>query len=257
MKVSVVTVCRNAERVLPGALASLQCQSYADREWVVIDGASTDRTIRIVKSSDERLGNWVSEPDTGIYNAMNKGWQRATGDIVYFLNADDAFSDASVLESVAALFEADPALDLAIGEVIYRHLDGARTRRSFSHLGRTTIVFEDLCHQAVFARRRLFERIGGFNETYRINADFDWLIRVFRSNSKIRWLHYPVANFSDGGAHTRDRNKLVAERRQVRLQYVSPLALSTGLFLGKVINRLHRVVRGRRIGHWSLEGTRG
>lgn len=249
MKFSIVTVCRNSAAVLPNALASLKCQTHSDREWVVIDGASTDGTFDLVRTSGEVLGNGVSEPDAGIYEAMNKGWRRACGDAVFFLNSDDAFASPDVVAEAATLFRRDPAVDLVIGEVIYRYSDGHMARRNFSHLGVTTLLFEDICHQAVFARRSLFERIGGFNAAFRLNADYDWLIRAFRAGAKVGWLDRPVAFFNaDGGAHRRDFGSLVAERRRVRLQYLSRPALAAGLLASRVGHRLHRIATRRRIG---------
>ena len=247
---SLVTVCRNSASVLPGALASLNAQTYPEREWVVVDGASTDGTLDIVRASAESLGDWISEPDTGIYNAMNKGWRRARGDIVYFLNSDDALLDDHVLATVAEAFARDPRIDMVVGEVVYRFGDGTLIRRNYRHIDARTLLVEDLCHQAVFARRRLFDRIGGFNETFQLNADYDWLIRAFRSGARIDWLQQPVAYFSTGGAHTRDPALHEAERRAVRLQYVSRVALAFGLLKSRVVHRLHRMIRHRRLGHF-------
>lgn len=246
---SVVTVCRNSADVLPQALASLKAQTVADREWVVVDGASSDSTPDIVRTSGEPRINLISEPDTGIYHAMNKGWRLAKGDIVYFLNSDDALLDADVLASVAGMFTADPSLDLVVGEVVYRFGDGRLIRRSYSHLNAHSLLVEDLCHQAVFARRSLFDRIGGFNESFRINADYDWLIRVFRSGARIGWLAQPVAYFSTGGAHMHDPALLAAERSAVRLQYLNRFELSVGTLVSRAVHRLHRILRQRRLGH--------
>ena len=241
MLLSIVTVCRNSATVLPQALASLKAQSFADREWVVVDGASTDATMDIVRASAEQLGEGVSEPDAGIYDAMNKGWERARGDVVYFLNSDDALYDSAVLAQVADAFNRDPALDVLIGEIVYRYGDGRMVRRSFRHLNAKSLIYEDLCHQAVFARRSVFERIGGFNPTFRINADYDWLIRVFRSGARITWLDSPVAYFSAGGAHVRNFDLLVAEREAVRLQFVSPWRLRLEILRRRVASRLARI----------------
>ena len=183
---------------------------------------------------------------------MNKGWRRARGEVVYFLNSDDALFDAQVLERVAQAFEHDPALDLLVGEVMYRHAGQRLVRRSYDHLDTAKLLFEDLCHQAVFARRSVFERIGGFNEAFRINADYDWLIRAFRSGAHVGSLSSPVATFSTGGAHTSDFDRLVAERQAVRLQYLSPLQLHLGLTWRRLANRLRRLSGRGPSGHFPL-----
>ena len=238
MMLSIVTVCHNSAAVLPKALASLRAQSHEDREWVVIDAASTDGTLEIIRTSGEKLGNWISEPDGGIFDAMNKGWQRAQGDVVYFLNSDDALYDDAVLARVADAFDNDPMLDLVVGEIVYCLQDGRVLCRSFRHIDANSLVYEDLCHQAVFARRALFERIGGFNASFRINADYDWLLRALRVGARVGWLDQPVAYFSTGGMHTRNFDQLVVERENVRRQYVSGSRLQMGLLRRRITRRL-------------------
>ena len=253
MLVSVVTVCRNSASEIPGALESLRTQSHREREWVVIDGGSTDRTMEIVANSGERLGRCVSEPDGGIYDAMNKGVARAAGELVYFLNSDDRFCDANVVRDVAAVFESDAALELVFGNVIYVRPEGCRTLRTYSHINAKSLLFEDLCHQAVFARKRLFERFGAFDLRYRINADYDWLIRVFQGGARWRRMDRNFAFFNVDGAHTRDPRALAQERKQVRLQYMSPLTLLLGDLRRRVVHRWHRHLCAHPLGQIPLQ----
>jgi len=249
---SIVTVCRNSAAVLPNALASLRAQSCTDREWVVVDGGSNDGTFEMVLASAEPLGTCISEPDSGIYDAMNKGWRRASGDIVYFLNSDDMLFDANVLARVAAAFAREPATELLVGEVIYQYPDQLQKRRSFRHIDSNSLVFGDLCHQSVFVGRALFERIGGFDQRFTINADYDWLIRAFRSGARVQWLDLPVARFTTGGLHRRNFANLVAERRVVRLQYVSPFQLWLGLMRSRTTDRVNMLLGRGRAGQLPL-----
>jgi glycosyltransferase involved in cell wall biosynthesis len=252
MKFTVITVCRNSEKVLARALSSLRQQTYQDREWVVIDGLSSDATLQIVRSYSEGIGALISESDGGIYDAMNKGITVAKGDIIFFLNSDDAFHDESVLKDVAATFEAFPSLELLFGNVVYQSPTG-RVLRTFAHINADTLIFEDLCHQAVFARRSLFERIGGFDERFRLNADYDWLIRVFHSRARWHRLDRNVAIFSTGGAHMKNPAELSAERREVRLQYISPMALALGGLQRRITRRLYRLFHSHPLGWVSLK----
>lgn len=239
MKFSIVTVCRNSADALPKAMASLQMQSFRDYEWVVVDGGSTDSTMDIVRDFGEAPLNWISEPDRGIYDAMNKGARMARGDYVFFLNSDDALHDSEVLADVAARLGNDPGIDLLYGNVIYEQ-PGKRTLRTFSHIGPRTLPFEDLCHQAVFARRSLFETVGPFDERFRLNADYDWLIRVFRSGAHHAWFDRVIARFTVGGAHTVNPQSLADERKQVRLQYMSSATWFAGDLVRRIRHRLHR-----------------
>ncbi|MFN0159983.1 MAG: glycosyltransferase family 2 protein [Burkholderiales bacterium] len=243
IEMSVITVCRNSAAVMPRMLETLRSQTWQAREWVVVDGGSTDGTQDLVAGSGERLGDWVSEPDAGIYDAMNKGWRRARGDVLFFLNSDDALFDPGTLAAAAAAFEREPAAELAIGQVVYRFADGRMLLRDYHHLDAESLLFEDLCHQAVFARRSLFERIGGFNERFRINADYDWLIRALRAGAPVAWIDQPVAYFTTGGAHARNFAALVAERHAVRLQYLSSAHLTLGGLWRRAVGRTRRVFR--------------
>lgn len=247
MLISVLTVCWNSERVLPAALASLRSQTYQPREWVVIDGGSTDGTQRIIRESGEQLGDWVSEPDTGIYNAMNKGIARAKGEILYFLNSDDAFFDPEVLADVASAFAADPALELLFGNVVYQY-PTKQVLRTFAHINTKSLLFEDLCHQAVFARRTLFNRIGAFNECFALNADYDWLIRAFQGGAAWRRIDRTIALFTAGGAHMLHPTRTTKERHQVRMQYMSQSCWMFGDLQRRFIHRWHRHFRVHPLG---------
>lgn len=249
---SIVTVCWNSEQVLPGAMRSLAAQTCRDYEWVVIDGASTDRTLDLVRSFDAAPAVVVSEKDAGIYDAMNKGVARAGGDYVFFLNSDDALYDENVLARVAAELDAAPDTDLLYGSVVYERTDG-RVLRTFAHIDGTSLPFEDLCHQAVFARRSLFSRVGGFDCRFRLNADYDWLLRVFRSGAHTRCIDLRVARFTVGGAHVQNPLKLAQERKLVRLQYMSPARLFAGDIARRLRHRWHRHFRSHPLGQIALD----
>lgn len=214
MKFSIVTVCRNSAAVLPGAMRSLEDQHCIDHEWVVVDGASTDSTEALVRGYRADRMSWHSEPDAGIYDAMNKGIARARGEYLYFLNSDDRLADPDVLGAVAAASAGGQA-DLVIGQV--RFVDGARRQlRDYGHITPRNVVFDSLCHQAVFAHRRLFESYGGFDTRYRYAADFDWLVRVLRGGARVVHLPRVVADFSAGGAHAQAQQTTQAEVMAIR-----------------------------------------
>lgn len=221
MRFSVVTVCRDAAHVLPRAMASLAAQTCSDGEWVVIDGASGDGTAELARGFTRLPLQCLSEPDGGIYEAMNKAVALARGDYLYFLNADDRLADAWVLERVHAALDAQRQPDLLVGRVLFASGHG-RQLRDYAHLTPRNIVYDSLCHQAVFARRDLFERFGGFDTGYRLAADFDWLVRVVRGGARVHGLALTVAEFAAGGAHQRALQATQREMLRIRRAHVAP-----------------------------------
>lgn len=218
---SVVSVCFNASAMLPATVASLRAQQAAGVEWVVVDGASNDGSTDWLRA--RQPDRFLSEPDRGIYDAMNKAVGLATGDWLFFLNAGDAFADAGALADVAAAIMANPSAEIIYGDVVYRGAKGDRRKR-FHWLTRRRLLFGDLCHQAVFVRRELFDSIGSFDAGLRWNADFDWFVRAFRAGAHLHYLQRDIALFDDGGAHVQAGARSEAERNQVRVRYL-PLPL--------------------------------
>lgn len=227
--VSVVTVCYNAAGTIASTLDSVRAQTWRPLESVVVDGGSSDGTQAIVAHYSDVTGTVVSERDKGIYDAMNKGIELARGEIIHFLNADDSFVDEGVVEAAARVFMAEPDVDLVYGDAIYRSADAAMLRR-FARVNARNLLYGDLCHQAVFARRRVFERFGRFNLDYRINADYDWLLRVFRGGARVRYLPRAIVNYDAGGQSAANLGFTRAERLRVRLQYTSRPAYRIGEF---------------------------
>lgn len=237
---SIVTVCFNGLDVLPATLASLRAQQDADYEWVVVDGASTDGSAAWCAA--QRPDAFVSEPDRGIYDAMNKAVRLARGEYLYFLNAGDRLADAHVLRDIALAAAAAPAnADIVYGDVVYFGDRGERRRR-FHWLTRGRLVYGDLCHQAAFARRALFERHGDFDTALRWNADFDWFLRVFDAGATLRYVPRVVAWFHDAGAHVQARARSEAERDAVRARRVSRLRFRLGNGLLRVELKLRRLL---------------
>lgn len=211
IQISVVTVCFNSAGTIRAALESVRAQTYRPIEYVVIDGGSTDGTLDAIDEFSASVDCLVSEPDGGIYDAMNKGVARASGDVVYFLNADDRVADRAVIADVAAIFDRE-TVDLVYGNVRLIG-EGGGYLKTHRRIDRRNLRFERICHQAVFARRALFARFGGFDPDYRICADHEWLLRVFHGGATVRHVERPIADFRLGGAHVRHRD---IDRRETR-----------------------------------------
>ena len=240
MKVSVVTVCFNSASTIEATLLSVKEQTWDNIEHIIIDGGSSDETVDIVNAHRDRVTCLVSEPDDGIYDAMNKGVGVANGEIVYFLNSDDRLCDPRVIEDVVSCFTHNPDARLVYGDVVYCSED-SRSACRFGHINKNNIIYEHLCHQAVFAHKELFSQVGLLNLEYPINADYDWLLRVFFSGAVTFHMSRDIALFDATGRHMDDVDLLRRERRDVRMKFVNPLHY----FVGDVFYRMRR--KWRRI----------
>jgi glycosyltransferase involved in cell wall biosynthesis len=200
--VSVITVCRNAAATLEACLDCVAGQSYAAVEHIVIDGASSDGTGEILARHRDRLAVLVAEPDRGIYDAMNKGLARASGEFVIFLNADDVFVGPDSVRDAMAEIAAQPDGDVYYGALEVR-MAGGRHQHVPPPPDRAAeeMVLGCLPHQSTFARRAVFARTGPFDLRWRRHADYDWWIKVISDPGiRLRRIRTMVASFAAGGA---------------------------------------------------------
>jgi glycosyltransferase involved in cell wall biosynthesis len=222
MKVSIITVCYNAAAVIEGCLRSVAGQTYQNIEHIVIDGLSDDATIGIVQRYPH-VAALVSEPDRGIYDAMNKGLDRVTGDYVLFLNADDMFNSSDSIEKAVSAIEHDPGGDVYYGSLEVRPLDGPAHVFTPPPPAEAPgfMICGCLPHQSTFARPSVFARTGRFDLSYRFHADYDWFLKVLANPAiDVRLLNEVIGSFQMGGASSQ------LERGQpevFRIQNGSPL----------------------------------
>ena len=221
MLFSIITVTYNARSVLPPTLKSVSEQTCTDYEYLVIDGASTDATLQLVNDMTGIVNKRVySEPDRGLYDAMNKAIDKAQGRYLIFLNAGDAFASASTLQHLADLAEQEP--DVIYGQtqlvnkqrqvVGMRHLTAPEvlTWKSFAN---GMLV----CHQAFVARRELCEH---YDLQYRLSADYDWCIRVLRKSTRCAYAgEQPIISFLDEGMTTKYHKQSLRERYSIMCHY--------------------------------------
>jgi glycosyltransferase involved in cell wall biosynthesis len=182
MKISIVTVCYNSESTILDTINSFASQSHASKEHLVIDGESTDGTSKIIHENMSNIAYFISETDEGLYSAMNKGIQKATGDIIGILNSDDFFHNQDVLTEVARTFAESPNVDIVCGGVELIHpFDLQSPLRAYSprYFKPWMIRFGIMPpHPAVFIRKSTYNRVGGYKQKYSIAADFDMLTRL-------------------------------------------------------------------------------
>jgi len=194
LTVSIITASLNAEAHIERAIKSVAAQTYPHIQHVIIDGGSTDGTLEIVDRYSNRIGYFVSEPDSGIYNAMNKGIGAADGDILYFLNADDRFCDDQVVEDVVSVFDGTPELDVVYGNLLW-DISGKLVRKNQpAVLTRASLAAATILHQTLFARQHVFDATDGFSERYRVVSDYEWMLKVFiRDQCNYRYVDRDIA----------------------------------------------------------------
>ncbi|WP_245211545.1 glycosyltransferase family 2 protein [Neoroseomonas oryzicola] len=200
--VSVITVCRNAQKTIGACIESVSRQSYRALEHVIIDGGSSDGTLEILEGHRHAFAAFVSEPDRGIYDAMNKGIARAQGEFVIFLNSDDIFAGPNALRDAMAEIARQPD-----GDVYYGALEIRGAGTPFVHVppppdqAAAEMVLGCLPHQATLARREVFARTGPFDLRWRRHADYDWWLKVLCDPSiRLRQIQTVIASFAMGGA---------------------------------------------------------
>lgn len=220
MKISIVTVLKNAEAVVVDAIESIKAQDYPNIEHVVVDGVSSDRTLWLVNQNRIENSIIISEPDSGIYDAMNKGIALATGDAILFLNADDRLAQSSAISNLVHEMSCAPSVDFTFGDAVVRSLESDHYRR-YSHIDRRNIGFEMVCHQVILANRHLFDKVGRFDTAYRICADLDWLLRCVDSGASFRYVPEPIALYAAGGESDRNIALRQQEKREILRKYRS------------------------------------
>jgi glycosyltransferase involved in cell wall biosynthesis len=194
--VSVITVVYNGIATIERTIQSVLSQTYADIEYVIVDGGSSDGTVDLIRKYESQIPNWVSEKDNGIYDAMNKGIKRAKGDWVFFLGADDLFHNAEVMKAVFGNADTE-RLDFFYGNVLSASYKGVYD----GAFDLDKLLKKNISHQAIFYRKSLFDKIGNFNGRYRTHADWDMNIRCFLDNSLgIQYVDLVIAEFGAGGA---------------------------------------------------------
>lgn len=221
MRLSLITVSYNAAGVIRDCIDSVLAQDYPDLEYIVIDGASTDGTQEIVASYGERISVFVSEPDAGLYDAMNKGLARATGEVVGILNADDFYPHPQVLSRVMAQLQAAKT-DTLFGDLVYVR-DGKLDEvvRYFPGKGfHPGLLGRGLMppHPTFFVRRSLYAQHGGFDTRYAICADFDLMVRLFHTHgASYTYLPEVLVHMRTGGSSTRGLRSTLTINREMLL----------------------------------------
>lgn len=205
--ISVITVVNNSAATIADTLLSVASQAYPHVEHIIIDGASTDGTLKIIQEHASQIAVIKSEPDRGMYDAMNKGLAMATGDIIGFLNADDVYSDSHVLEDIAGAIGTQN-MDACYGDLVYVDTsDSHKVVRYWKSQSYRDGLFEKgwmPAHPTFFVKKQVYEKYGGFDLAYKRQSDFELAMR-FLAVHKIKSVYIPrvLVRMRSGGASSR------------------------------------------------------
>jgi glycosyltransferase involved in cell wall biosynthesis len=196
-KISVITVCYNSERTIQQTIESVESQAYPNLEHIIVDGASKDRTLEIVRQYQHLL--WSSEKDTGIYDAMNKGIRRATGDVVVMLNSDDCFREGALLK-VGQAFQQNPDWNGLFGDIVFVDAESKEIfRRAEAVFDYDVLRFSKVCyviHPTLFLKKSVHDRLGLYAAENYVNcADYDLILKIGRAGLKIGHVPAYLVNF--------------------------------------------------------------
>lgn len=207
MKISLITITYNSDKTLTDTIHSVITQTYSDIEYIIVDGGSKDNTISIIKKYEllfKGRMKWISEPDNGLYDAMNKGVQMATGNIIGILNSDDFFTSNHILKEIANTFKKEKNLDAIYGDIHFVHPNNLQKcvryysskifKRSLMRLGFMP------AHPSFYLRKECFEKYGLYKTDYKVAADFEFLLRIIYK-AKIKTKYLPIDMFQQGAQH--------------------------------------------------------
>ena len=239
-KFSIITVTYNAEKVLEDTIQSVIFQTYRNVEYIIVDGASKDHTLEIVNKYHNRINKVISEPDKGLYDAMNKGIQLATGDYLCFLNAGDKFHDSETLQKVVHTLKGQELPDVIYGETAIVDEEGhflhMRRLSTPAHLNWKSFKQGMLvCHQAFFVNRELAIN-HLYDLQYRFSADFDWCIRIMKKAKCLHNTRLTLIDYLNGGMTTQNHKASLKERFRIMAKHYG--LISTILHHGWFVIRL-------------------
>ena len=244
MKISVITVCLNAKSHIEKNLISVAEQTYDNFEQIIVDGESNDGTLEIIKKFQRQYRHikLVSEKDDGIYDAMNKGVQLSTGDVLMFLNADDRFVDQNVLIDIAWEFLSDDELYLLFGNLLWK--TSQKTHNvvqpniiTREYLGRKTVL-----HQSVFTKKTAFYMTGPFSRNYRVVSDYEWMLKVFlKYRLKYKYLARYLTEVDNSGVSNTSRWEL--ERIRVMAIYFSFWEIARFRIIPNLKNNIFKYIK--------------
>lgn len=243
MKVSIITVCYNSSETIESTIQSVISQNYTNIEYIIVDGQSTDDTLKIVERHKNKISRVVSEKDKGIYDAINKGIVLATGDIVAILHADDFYTNENVISSIAYEFN-QKNVDAVYGDLQYvdrvntnivkrNWISGAYHKPNFLKGWMPP-------HPSFFARKRCYEKFGNFNTTLKSAADYELMLRfLYKNNCSVAYIPQVLVKMRVGGkSNVSFMNRIKANREDKKAWELNGLTPELFTFIKKPLSKL-------------------
>lgn len=230
MKISIITATYNSYPQILDTLDSVQSQTYPELEWMIIDGGSTDLTKSVIHKN-KIVSQYISEPDQGIYDALNKGVKLATGDVVGFLHSDDLLASPQTLQSISEVFERTNA-DGVYGDLLYvRKEDTNKTIRSWKSkpFNRSNLKYGWMpAHPTLFLKKEVYDKHGLFDLSYQIAADYDFMLRILKDPElKFEYLPQVITKMRVGGTSNKSLSNIL-QKSQEDLRAIRKNKVSTG-----------------------------
>ncbi|WP_246275903.1 glycosyltransferase family 2 protein [Methanolobus zinderi] len=206
-----ITACFNSEQFIEETIQSVLDQSYPDIEYIIVDGRSSDGTMEIVKRYEDSISKIISEPDEGVYDAMNKGIQNSTGDIIYFLNSGDHLHSKDTISNVIEMFSDDSVVTV-YGNVRMIGQDGQKKNVRGCRVTLNSLLYRRICHQALFVRKELFDELGLFSLELKLSADHEFIVRAFKKYPHgLIYMDKTLAEYRDDGMSCRQMTRTKIE----------------------------------------------
>lgn len=216
--VSIITVVYNGEANIENTIRNVLNQTYTDIEYIVIDGASSDNTVNIIKRYSDKISFWLSEPDEGIYDAMNKGINLAHGKWIMFINAGDTFESSSTVADVFNLYDQFNDADIVFGDINLITNNQVKLLKQ----NKKQIAFESICHQSQIIKLETLKRYY-YNINFKIYADYDFQLKIFENDkSKIKYIPLTIANYDTSGVSALPFYKFLFQFKKVVDSNVRP-----------------------------------
>lgn len=240
MKVSIITICYNRKNTISQCIESVLDQNYNDIEYIVIDGNSTDGTKDVIQFYADKISTYISEPDKGMYDAINKGLKIATGEIVGLMHSDDTFYDSDVVSKIVATFSKSPAIDGIYGNGIYVTND-EQQKMVRNRIG-GDYVFKKLksgwlpLHPTVYLKKSVIEQFGYYNLNFKIASDTEFLLRyLYKYQIKMTYLPFYIVKMRMGGLSTSYKRAFEVLKEDYRIYKYHGLNAFKVVFLKKTL----------------------
>ncbi len=247
MKISIITVCYNAEDTINDTIQSVLSQDYKDLEYIIVDGKSTDRTLEIIKSYQNGIHQLISEKDEGIYDAMNKGIRSAGGDVIGILNADDVYKSNSVLTEIMHAFKKD--VSIVYGDIEYvKYNDVSKVVRKWRagnfYKGKFKWGWMPP-HPGFFMKKSCYENHGFFNLNLSTSADYEFMLRMLEVyNLPHTYIQKTITSMRMGGASNSSlKNRLIANRNDKKAWTIHPINPFWFTFILKPLRKLPQFLK--------------